>query len=108
MASKYPPVQFRDERLRQALVLRTGREDAPAVNARAKADLNVWYAVIDRLLAQNPLSETDARVLVKEWVANGTTGGICKSLVLTAAYDDACRRFAHGSDYGSAGFRIIP
>ncbi len=78
MASKYPPVQFRDERLRQALVLRTGREDAPAVNARAKADLNVWYAVI------------------------------CKSLVLSAAYDDACRRFAHGSDYGSAGFRIIP
>ena len=117
MPSTEPPIQFKDTRLREQVVDRTGDASAAAVNRRAKLDLNTYYGLVDTILRDNPVTTGGARALATIYLRDGTTSSqITGSPVVSAAYDDACRRLlalgltnplvGREHDYLAAGFRL--
>ena len=117
MPSNLPPVQFKDARLREQVISRTGDPSVGPVNQRAKHDLRAFYGLMDGVLRDNPVTIGGARALATIYLRDGTTAAqITSSPVVSAAYDDACRRlFALGLanplvgreyDYLAAGFRL--
>jgi hypothetical protein len=118
MPSKEPPIQFKDTRLREQVVDRTGDTAAGPVNRRAKLDLATYYGLVDTILRDNPVTTGGARALATVYLRDGTTTSLLTtdSPVVSAAYDDACRRLlalgltnplvGRDHDYLAAGFRL--
>lgn len=116
MPSKEPPVQFKDTRLREQIVDRAGDPGAGPVNRRAKLDLATYYGLVSSVLKENPVTIGGARALAVVYNRDGTTSEMIESPVLSAAYDDACRRLlalglsnplvGREHDYLAAGFRM--
>ena len=117
MPSSDPPIQFKDVRLREQVVDRSGDPGIGAVNRQAKLDLRTYYGLMQTVLRDNPVTLGGARALATIYMRDGTTASqITSSPVVSAAYDDACRRFlalglsnplvGREHDYLAAGFRL--